>query len=315
MSKFVLRLFMVYNGNTYPMEEIRMLRKLMDRINNWMHPKDNRQADHLYHLFFNASDHPPTMSELESACGVEIEKRPVQVGVARVGDGMCDPQKLSMIIKSCTKLCDSDEVLALSDGCNQVIFIFFADTLWEDQTRVVLDDIRKDFGHSWPDTVLYITLGTIEDYSGVGETAWKRSYKVAIGLQDYRYVKPKGKVICHSDIITRRLIYPKGIDFKFDALKRCLENENPKAIQDWLSGLYSAMSDCETQAFGIRYHLTLEIVLNTVSLFREKGLYTEAYIGTPEALIQEVLVIETNQGMQQWTERFLIQCRDALKNS
>lgn len=292
-----------------------MFRNLKNRMNNWMYLKEKCPVDMLYHLFYSQIDNLPTTKYLETACGLDIAKRPVQVAVVCVGNGTCDPEKLRMIMKSCVDASDSDEVLPVSDGCNQVIMLFFSDIIWEDQAREILEDTQKEFHANCPDTPLFITLGAVEDYVEMGEPAWRKSFKTAIGLQDYRYVKPKGKVISYSDIVARRQIYPKGTHFRFDLLKEYLEVENPDLLRGWLSGIYSILSGEGMKALGLRYHLTLEIVVNTVSLFREKGLSAEAYIEPPEVLIGEVLSIDTPLGMQQWTEHFLEKCRKILQQT
>ena len=291
-----------------------MFSKLKDRINKWMHPKEVCPSDKLFNLLFGEIDDLPTTEDLETACELEIAKRPVQVGVIRVGDVACDPEKLRMIINSCVSTSDSEEVLPVSDGCNQVVLLFFCDTLWEEQAREILSDAKKELLATWPDTRLCITLGTVEDYSDTGEPSWRKSYRIAIGLQDYRFVKPKGKVIAYSDIVSRRQSYPKGIRFRFDLLKEYLEVESPDLLHGWLSGIYSMLGE-GMDTLGLRYNLTLEIVVNTVSLFRERGLSAEAYIDTPEMLIAEVLSINTAQGIQQWTEAFLEKCHHNLKQS
>lgn len=290
-----------------------MFEKIKNRVKSWMHPKDNCPADKLYNLLFGKTGNLPTTSEIENACGIEINKRPTQVAVLQIGEDNCDPQKLRMIMKACREATDSDEVIPVNDGINKVVLLFFCDTLWKEQIRQILEDIQKDFLAAWPDNRLYITLGTIEDYTEEGEPAWRKSYKKALGLMDYRYVKPKGKVIAYSDIIERRQMYPKGIVFHFDLLKKYLEEGNPDLFRGWVSGIYSLIAEEGRDALGLRYHLTLEIVVNAVSLLREKGLKVELFIGPPEVIIREVLNIDTLQGLQHWTESFLEKCHKIVQ--
>jgi hypothetical protein len=290
-----------------------MFEKMRDRVNSWMHPKDKCPADKLYNLLFGQDENLPTTGDIENSCGVEISKRPVQVAVFQIGEDICDIQKLRTIIRSCRDSSDSEEVIPVSDGKNKVVLLFFCDTLWKEQVRQILEDIQKEFLAAWPDTRLYVTLGTIEDFNEEGEPSWRKSYRKAIGLQDYRYVKPKGKIIAYCDIIERRQMYPKGIVFHFDLLKKYLEVENPDLFLGWVKGIYSMLSEEGKDALGLRYHLTLEIVVNAVSLLRERGLNVELFIGPPESIIREVLDIGTLQGMQHWTETFLEKCHRIIQ--
>lgn len=290
-----------------------MFGKLKERIINWKQPKETIPSADLYHLLYGQVENLPSTEDLEIACDLEIAKRPVQVAVVQVGDGSCDPGKLHAIMKYCTEISDSDEVLPVSNGCNQVILLFFRDMLWEEQARDILEDLKKAFLEKWPDTSLCITLGTLEEYVYEGEPSWRKSYQTAIGLQDYRFVKPKGKIIAYSDIVSRRRRYPKGVEFNFDRLKDCLESDNPELHCNWLSEVYKTLSGKGPDTLGLLYHLTLEIVVNAVSLFREKGLTAETYIEKPEVLINEVLNTDTPEDLRRWTDQFLEKCRRSLR--
>lgn len=290
-----------------------MFKNIKTRIKDWMYPKERTNSDQIYNLLFGKTDNISANEELATVCGMDFAKRPVQVAVIRVGDDACNPVMLDMIIKSCSNSSDSDEVLPVSDGCNQVILIFFNDTIWEDQVCECLEELQKEFEQAFPDTKLYITLGTVENYSEKDEPAWRRSYKTATGLQDYRYIKTKGKIITYSDIISRRKLYPKGIDFRFDLLKEYLESDNPGLLNGWLSGIYSMFLGNGTYTMGICYHLTLEIVVNTVSLLREKGLSAEKHIGIPDEIIGNVLSINNPIGLQKWVGELLENCRGIIR--
>jgi len=80
----------------------------------------------------------------------------------------------------------------------------------------------------------------------------------------------------------------------------------------WLEGINSLLSGDEMNTMRIRYYLVMEIVVNVVSLFREKGVSAEKYLGSPEAIIEEVLNIKSPKSMHEWTENFLIKCHEAL---
>jgi len=292
-----------------------MFGNLKNRINNWMNPKEKYSSEILYKVLYGQVDKLPDTEELECISGLDFDKRPVQVAVIHVGNDNCKSERLNTLMESCKSTSGSDEVLPVSDGCSQVILLFFCDTVWEDQARDMLEDIQKEFLAAYPDGRLYITLGAVVDYTEDGEPAWRKSFKTAVGLQDYRYVKQKGKIISYSDIVTRRQIYPKGVHFRFDLLKQYLEADSPDLLRGWLSGVYSMLSGEGMDVLGLRYHLTLEIIVNTVSIFRENGHYAEEYIEPPEVLIEKILSIETPQGMQQWTEAFLEKCRSSIKKA
>lgn len=289
-----------------------MLDKLKNRIDNWMHPADKYKPDVLYDLMFGRGDVLTPPEEIEKESGIQLSRRPVQVAIVRIADDDCVPEKLDSILRSCRELTDSDEVLPVSDGCNQIVFVFFQDTTWDDQIRDILSDIQNDFRRAYPDSHLYITLGTVENPSDDGEPVWRRSFKIATGLQDYRYIKTKGSIIAYSDIISRRQAYPKGLHFHFDLLKDYLEADDPEHIDGWLAGVFSLLSE---DAWGLGYHLTLEIVVNTVSLLHENGLPPEKTIGYPEEIVEKVLSMQSLQELQQWTGAFLSGCRSLLKKT
>jgi len=291
----------------------KVFEKLREKIKSWKQPREVIPLADLYQLLYGRVENLPSTEDIEIACDLEIAKRPVQVAVVRVGDIACEPEKLHMMLKYCTEISDSDEVLPVSDGCNQVILLFFRDTIWEEQARDILEDLKKAFLEKWPEDSLCITLGTLEEYVREGEPAWRRSYKTAIGLQDYRYVKPKGKIIAYSDIVSRRQRYPLGVEFNFDRLKKCLEADDAGLHCKWLADTYKTLSESGQDTFGLLYHLTLEIVVNVVSLFRERGLVAEAYLEKPEKLVHEVLSIDNPQDLHRWTDDFLEKCRKALR--
>lgn len=291
-----------------------MFQKMKDRIANWMQPKNTYISTSLFPLLFGTPETLPTTEEVEFACDLELEKRPIQVAIFRIGEAFCDPSQLNMIMTACTSTSDSDEVRPVTDGCNQVAFLFFRDVLWEDQVKEILEDTQKEFMANWPNANLCITLGTMEEYAEDGEPAWRRSYKAAFGLQDYRYVKPKNKLISYAEIIARRQMYPEGMAFRFDLLKTHLENDTPELLESWLDGIFAMVSGDDKKAFGLRYHLTLEIVVNTISLIREQDMLEAAHLSTPEAFVDQVLNLNTSIAMQTWTLSFLEDCRAIIQS-
>ena len=284
-----------------------MINKLKTRFNQWMHPKEKYSSDELYKALFNSTD-ISAVENIQASSGLNIIKRPVQVAVVKIFDGSCNPDKIKFIMESCTKTSDSDEVVPVSNSCDQVVLIFFSDVVWQDQALQILEDLKKDFYAAWPDTRFYITLGPVENYTAEGEPVWKKSYRAALGLLDYRFIKPSGKIIVYSDIVSRRNIYPQGVNFRFDLLKEYLEVNSWELISNWLSNAYNILNTEKKEFLGLRYHLTLEIVVNTLALVREKGVDPESLIGTPEALISQVLEIESLEDMKSWTEAFLKKC-------
>jgi len=286
-----------------------MFEKLREKLNDWMVPKDNCAADMLYQQLFLDAVEEVDLENLSENCGVDIRERPVQVGILKLNDEKNKLEQLGFVMKECRKTSDSDEVLAVTDRNHQIIFIFYRDILWEEQAREILEDIRKALISQWVGAKMCITLGEMEEYSSDTPAYWRKSFKTAVGLQDYRYVKPQSKVIAYTDIVERRKIYPKGIAFHFDLVKSYLENKNPELLQTWISGIYSVIADNKEGTFGLGYHITLEIVVNAISLFRENGLVAENYLQSPEMLVFEVLSLKTPEEMRVFTSDFLNKCR------
>ncbi len=296
-------------------KEKAMFEKLKGKLNDWMTPKDTCQADMLYQQLFLNTVEGMDWEMLSENCGVDIGKRPIQIGIIKLNDEKDRQEQLGFIVKECRKTSDSDEVLPVNDGDDQIILLFYRDTLWEEQAREILEDIRKALTLQWTGLKPCITLGEMEEYSADIPAYWRKSFKTAVGLQDYRYVKPQSKVIAYTDIVERRKIYPKGIAFRFDLIKTYLENENPEALQAWLSGIYSVLSHNKEGTFGLGYHITLEIVVNAISLFRENGLIAENHIQSPEMLIYEVLSLKTSEEMREFATDFLNKCRTEINRN
>ncbi len=289
-----------------------MFEKLKVKLEEWMHPQDSCPADTLFQQLFVDPISMMDMAHLGEVCGVDIGERPLQVGIVRLPEVQAQAEQLTLLLQEVRKTSDSDEVLAVSDGVNQIVLVFFRDTLWEDQSRQILDDLRKAYRAKWSGAKLCITLGEMEEFHEDVPAYWRKSFITAVGLQDYRYVKPNGKVIAYTDIIERRNIYPEGIHFRFDLIKNYLENENPELLHGWLSGIYSVLGNNETGTFGMAYHITLEIIVNAISLFRENGLQAEEYVQSPDVLVFEVLSLTTPLEMQEYTLKFLDVCRDRI---
>jgi len=296
-----------------------MFEKLRDRFQNWMHPKEETTSDLLYHRLFGfmepqSGNAPadPDDEELAAICGTDVAKRPVQVAVIQLVGNACTPEHLRMVLTACRATSDSEEALLLSDNCSEVVLVFFMDAIWEDQSGDMLEDVRKACLEAMPKEYVCITVGKLVDASEDTLFAWRESYRTAIGLQDYRYVKPKGKIISYSDIVQRRNIYPKGFHFRFDQLRQHMEQPDSVHLNEWLSGVYSFFAPDDLPALGLCIHLTLEIVVNTVALFREKGLLAEMYLLPPEELVMEVLSQETPEHLFAWVTGFLGKCREVL---
>lgn len=290
-----------------------MFDKLKYRLSAWMHPKEFCSSESLYKVLFDAPYTTSVLKDVESICGIDLSKRPVQVAVVQV-NGSCDPVILQKLIDFCTQANDSDEVLAVSDGLCRVLMLFFSDIVWEDQALEILEDLNKDFRTTWPDNALTIALGPIENDSEEGEPSWRKSYRKAVGLLDYRYIKSEDKIITYSEIISRRHIYPKGIEFRFSILKEHMEARNYEAVDHWLTTVYHILGSDKDHSFGLIYHLTLEIVVNIVSVLREEGLEPEPLIGTPQFLVEQVLQIETLQEMRMWTDALLTRVINILSS-
>ena len=296
-----------------------MFDKLKARFDNWMHPKEEIQPDFLYRRLFDrqeAHDNmmpvSPGAEELAVICGTEVANRPVQVAIIRLVGPACTPNQLAAVLDACRKTSDSEEALLMTDNCSQVILVFFMDAIWEDQCRDMLTDVRKVCLEQMPKENLCITVGNVVDTTEDPLGAWRSSYRTAVGLQDYRYVKPKGKIITYSDIVSRRDIYPKGFQFRFDQLRAYIEDPDSMHLGDWLSGVYSFFAPDDLPALGLCIHLTLEIVVNAVSLFRERDLLAESYLQPPETLVLEVLSQESPEQLYQWVTGFLEACRKVL---
>lgn len=298
-----------------------MFEKLMNRFENWMHPKEETLPDVLYRRLFGFMEpqsgvalEDPDAEELAEICGTDVAKRPVQVAVIRLVGNACTLDHLKTLLTACRATSDSEEALLLTDSCSQVVLVFFMDAIWEDQCRDMLEDVRKSCLEAMPKEYVCITIGKLMDATEDILGAWRESYRTAVGLQDYRYVKPKGKIITYADIVHRRDIYPKGFQFRFDQLRQHIEEPDPVHLEEWLSGVYSFFTPNDLSALGLCIHLTLEIVVNAVSLFRDKGLLAESYLQPPEALVIEVLSQESPEHLYKWVTAFLEKCREVLVN-
>ena len=297
----------------------KMFDKWKNRFENWMHPRNETPPDQLYHRVFGKADAEgeayPAISdvnELARLCGTDVTNRPVQVAIIRLVGPVCTPSHMKVVLDACRQTSDSEEAVLLTDNCSQVVLVFFMDAIWEDQCKDMLEDVRNTCIAEMPRENLCITVGNVVDTTEHLLDAWRESFRTAVGLQDYRYVKPKGKIITHTDIVQRRNIYPKGFQFRFDQLRSHIEEPNPVHLSDWLAGVYSFFASDNLPALGLCIHLTLEIVVNAVSLFREKGLLAEAYLQPPETLVLEVLSQESPEQLYQWVTQFLDTCRTVL---
>lgn len=296
-----------------------MFEKLKDRFENWMHPRNDTPPDQLYLRIFGKGDaRDPSVSaisdviELARLCGTDVVNRPVQVAIIRLVGPACTPAHMKVVLDACRLTSDSEEAVLLTDNCSQVVLVFFMDAIWEDQCKDMLEDVRNACIVEMPRENICITVGNLMDTTEDLLAAWRESYRTAVGLQDYRYVKPKGKIITHTDIVNRRNIYPKGFQFRFDQLRAHIEEPDPAHLSDWLAGVYSFFAPDDLPALGLCIHLTLEIVVNAVSLFREKGLLAESYLQPPESLVLEVLSQESPEQLYQWVTQFLATCRTVL---
>lgn len=296
-----------------------MFEKWKNRLDNWMHPKDDTPPDLLYRCIFGKLEPKdgafavsPDMDELAQICGTEVANRPVQVAIIRLVGTACTPSHLKLVLDACRQTSDSEEALLLTDNCSQVILVFFMDAIWEDQVRDMLENVRNTCLTEMPKENLCITVSNLVDNTENLLESWRNAYRTAVGLQDYRYVKPKGKIITYADIVHRRDIYPKGFQFRFDQLRAHIEEPDSVRLTEWLSGVYSFFAPNDLPALGLCIHLTLEIVVNAVSLFREKDLLAESYLQPPEMLVLEVLSQESPEHLYQWATRFLDTCRKAL---
>lgn len=296
-----------------------MFEKWKTRLENWMHPKSDTPPDYLYRRLFSKPETrdglmpvSPDAEELAQICATEVANRPVQVAIIRLVGPACTPTHLEIVLDACRRTSDSEEALLMTDNCSQVILVFFMDAIWEDQCRDMLEDVRKTCLAAMPKENICMTVGNVVDTTEDPLTAWRSSYRTAVGLQDYRFVKPKGKIIAYADIVNRRSIYPKGFQFRFDQLRSHIEEPDSTRLAEWLSGVYSFFAPDDLPALGLCIHLTLEIVVNAVSLFRERDLLAETYLQPPETLVLEVLSQESPEQLYQWITKFLETCRLVL---
>lgn len=289
-----------------------MFETLKKRFGEWMNPQERKQATELYQrIFLDAA--MPSREELAELCGIDLADRPAQVALIRFFDEPENQEQRRHVMKTCLLIADPEEVLALDDGHDQVAILLFRDSLWEDQESDILEDIRKDMLNAWPHASFCMTIGNLDEAGTTAVACWRSSWRAAVGLQDYRYVKANGKLISYQDITERRKQYPKGVQFRFDLLRRHLTDVNSDGLNNWLEGCFSLISGADAKAFGMRYHLSLEIVINAISLLREHGISPEQRLEDPMVLIGNILEPVGAEEQLEWLKSLLDRVRKLLR--
>ncbi len=294
-----------------------MFEKLKSRMREWLHPVAEQDHRELFDMLLGADPALPAPDDeaFRSMPGMQgILERPVQVAVLQALTPEVRGQ-LQQALSLFRDMCDSDEAYALSDGTGRIAFLFFLDEIWEDQARDMLDALNRSLQEQWPKRSFVITIGDAVDAAEDNATPWRTSYRTATGLLDYRFVKPCGKIITYADIVARREIYPSSFRFRFDELKRHLEEPNVDSLTQWLGGAYSVFPAHDLHALGLCMHLTLEIVVNAISYCRERTGVEPVDVGEPEQLVGEVLSLTTPDELLQWILRFLVACRATCAQS
>ncbi len=234
-------------------------------------------------------------------------KRPAQAGTIRMlsRDGVDDPEGMpDCIVHKVQELIDSEEGLVFSDSSDQIVIMFFLDVLWEEQIHTIMEQIKKELKKTYPLADFVLTVGNLISDA----YRFAASYRCAVGMQDYRHVKPRGKIIFYSDIIERRESYPKEIQFGFDILKEYLTGEDMEALSGYVSNIFGILSSKKNKVNGLVYNIAFEMIVNGLSFVRETGGNINDLVKEPENILYHILGMEDLKTIEQYVIDFLKKC-------